>query len=387
MRVGIDLGPLAFGSLDRGIGIYAENLITELARISTGTEYRVLLLEGGRQIPWLAQLPANFKPINLPAPRVGRARALLSHQLVLPVWCRRLGLDLLHCIDVPFNPSHPGLPLWSPVPIVVTVCDLTPLHTRKQMKLGNARWAYYQLMLGACRRAAHLVTISDFTARELLGERIANPSRLSIIPLAAPRFEMHGGEPSANVKELATSPFLLHVGGADPRKNQEGVLEAFRLLCEAPGFAHKLILVGSHHLGNGTGETPPQLAGRIHRFSHLSRADMWYLYRHCDVFVFPSWREGFGLPILEAMSFGAPVVASRIPAIAEVAQDAAILVDPADSGALARAVSGLIVDPDLSASYAEKGRIRVQSFDWGTTARKTHAIYVQVSDRGARHAS
>ncbi|MBI3733164.1 MAG: glycosyltransferase family 4 protein [Chloroflexi bacterium] len=396
LHVGIDLSPLAFGNLMRGIGIYAENLLTALGEIDRSTPYVLFVANSSpfpsQSITWLEELPPNFRQVMIPMPPLGRAAALISHQVTLPAQVARLGLDVLHCIDTPSNPSHAGIPLWQSVPLVVTIHDMIPLILGKQ---GLLRWRhrlFYRLMLWASSRAAHLIADSHDTARQIVGHNLAPQARVTVAPLAAPRFTApKRDKPCQRSTALADSmawPFILHVGTADPSKNQQAVLKAFAWLCKDPGFQHRLILLGSHHCSDDIATSlEPRAAGRIMRLSNLPRADVRDLYQACTAFLFPSYYEGFGLPVLEAMSCGCPVVASSIPVIAEVAGDAALLVAPDDWEGLAGAVRNLLQDRALHDRYVEAGFRRAQQFSWSQTAQITREVYERTAfySKRSRH--
>jgi hypothetical protein len=128
MRVGIDLAPLSYGNRTRGTGTYAENLVGALAACDTVNEYILLTVHGTQPYRLPLELPRNFSIAGLPAPRLGRAAALISHQIVLPLRASALHLDLLHALAVPFNPSMPGVSIWQRVPTIVTLFDVMPLR-------------------------------------------------------------------------------------------------------------------------------------------------------------------------------------------------------------------------------------------------------------------
>jgi glycosyltransferase involved in cell wall biosynthesis len=175
---------------------------------------------------------------------------------------------------------------------------------------------------------------------------------------------------------LEGAPFLLHVGGAEPQKNQAGVLRAFGLLCRNPAFRHNLVLVGAAHLPDDIAlEVTPRAALRILRVTGATRADVDALYIHCAAFLFPSLYEGFGLPVLEAMRAGAPVITSNGSALPEVAGDAALLVEPQDAEALANAVRRVLDDERVRVRLSEAGERRAREFTWARAAGLTRAVY------------
>lgn len=394
MRIGIDLSPLAYGNRTRGIGTYAENLIAALAAQDSTNEYLLLTASRFDHVSAFSlTLPHNFSSASLSPMNLGLATALVSHQLVLPFFARAQRLDVLHTLDIPFNPSHPGLAYWQRVPNVVTLFDVMPLKM-SEVLLKNRRYRrFYELQLNLCRRAAQIITASEASARDLAQYGIAPREKISVIPLAAPAIA-RDARTSQDVRVvLEGAPFLLHVGGDEPQKNQAHVLRAFGILCRNPAFKQRLVLVGQHHLPDELAlEASTRAALRILRLSNVTRAEMDTLYANCAGLIFPSLYEGFGLPVLEAMRSGAPVITSNISALSEVAGDAAILIDPKDINALVNAIRRISEDERLRVKLSEAGERRAQEFTWTRTAEMTRAVYERAARetplklrRGLRH--
>lgn len=387
MRVGIDLSPLSYGNRARGIGTYAENLIAALAAQDTTNEYVLLTARGAdsadRSDPTQTSpraLPRNFSSAALLSPRLGRATALVSHQLVLPFAVRVLRLDVLHTLAVPFNPSHPGVAYWQRVPTVVTCHDLLPLRMGDALLKHTRYRRYYDFQLEACRRAAQLISVSECTAAELVRVAGVPREKITVVPNGTPPLDT-SSPVSGDVRALLEgAPFLLHVGGSEPQKNQAAVLKAFGLLCRNPAFRHNLVLVGGAHLPDTLAlEVTPRAALRILRVTRATRADLDALYLHCSAFLFPSLYEGFGLPVLEAMRAGAPVITSDASSLPEVAGDAAILINPQDPGTLANAVRRVLEDERVRVQLSEAGERRAREFTWARTAELTRRVYARAA--------
>ena len=386
MRVGIDLSPLAYGNRTRGIGTYAENLVAALTALDTHNEYVLFTSRGIEPYPLPFAPAPNVKPSALPVPGLGRATPLLSHQIILPFRARALHLDALHLISVPFNPSTPAVPLRAGAPLVITLFDVMPLRLSETLLKNTRHRRFYDWQLNLCRRAAVIITASQAAARDFAQYGVAPREKIRVIPLAPPPLASPA-EWSDSVRDLiSTAPFLLHVGGDEPQKDQPTVLRAFGLLCRNPAFRHNLILVGKHH-----GDDMPALdvtaraARRILRLPQVTRADLDALYAQCDAFVFPSLYEGFGLPVLEALRAGAPVVTTNVSALPEIAGDAALLVAPNNPEALANAVRRILDDERVRVKLSEAGERRAQQFTWERTAELTRAVYEHVtSQKGVR---
>jgi glycosyltransferase involved in cell wall biosynthesis len=180
-----------------------------------------------------------------------------------------------------------------------------------------------------------------------------------------------------------TRPFVLSVGDLQPRKNQIGLIHAFERLVKAhPQLKHDLVLAGK-----ATWYAPrvyqaarrSEVANRIRFLGFVSDADLLQLYNACDAFVFPSFYEGFGLPVLEAMACGRAVISSNASALPEVADGAGILVDPASPEAMARAMADLLLDSELRARMERLGLMRAAHFSWRKTAERTLEVYQEVA--------
>jgi glycosyltransferase involved in cell wall biosynthesis len=176
------------------------------------------------------------------------------------------------------------------------------------------------------------------------------------------------------------APYVLHVGTAEPRKNLSGLLDAFARLDRA---GVDLVLVGPDGWGDAGDALPTRLQQRVRRLGFVSEHDKAALYAGAAVFCYPSVWEGFGLPVLEALAQGAPVVTSRGTATEEVAGDAALLVDPHDPVELADALRRLLDDTDLAADLRRRGPARAAAFPWSQTATLTAEAYAAVL--GATH--
>lgn len=376
MRVGIDLSPLFYGNRTRGIGVYAENLVAALAAQDSTNDYVLLTTRGTHAYALPFALPSNFSLAPLNGPSFGRVTPLVSHQILLPLRVRALKLDLLHTLQAPYNPSLPAVSFWQRVPTVVTLFDIMPLHMGNALLKHTRYRRFFDWQLNACRRASHLITASEYTARELVQYNITPREKISVIPLAAPPLD-DSDETTPDIRRIIEgAPFFLHVGGSEPQKNQAAVLRAFGRACRNPAFKHRLVLVGRDHLPDQLAlDVTTRAALRILRVTDATRADLDALYEHCTALLFPSLHEGFGLPVLEAMRAAAPVITSTASCLPEIAGDAALLVDPLDADALAQAMRRVLDDERLRVKLSEAGERRAQQFTWARTAEMTRRVY------------
>jgi glycosyltransferase involved in cell wall biosynthesis len=295
-------------------------------------------------------------------------RAHLWEQFELPRVCPRYDLDVLH--TPAGNP-----PVLGSVPLVTTIHDISPVVHPEWFATGYAT-LYRAVTPLAVRRSAAVITVSEFSASELAD---AYPSAAGKIRA------VHNGvtPPPPGTPPAGVSPsaeFLLFVGSVNPRKNVEGLLTAYRRYRESADWPAKLLLAGAE---NDVFATPkmPSVDG-AHALGYVGDAELGWLYRNARALVFPSKYEGFGLPILEAMSVGTPVVTSDRGAMAEVAGDAACLVDADDPGAIAAGMERVDADPEYRETLARAGRGRAGEFTWERTAERTAAVYRDVADGG-----
>jgi glycosyltransferase involved in cell wall biosynthesis len=281
---------------------------------------------------------------------------------------------LLHSLD------HVA-PAWGPWRSVVTLHDLAFLlypetHT-------SASRTYYAAAGESARRAARVIAVSQRTASDAVRLLGLDPARVRVIHHAAdPRF---GPRPAGELAPLADRlgfdpdrPYVLFVGTLEPRKNVPLLFDAVAQLRRKAALDVQLLLVG----GRGWLDAPIQAAYArsglglaAHFLGWLDQADLDVLYSQARVFVLPSLYEGFGLPVLEAMACGAPVVCSNTGALPEVAGDAALLMTPYDAQAWAEAIGRVMVDSRLAADLRARGRRRVREFSWERAARATREVY------------
>jgi glycosyltransferase involved in cell wall biosynthesis len=371
-KVGIDVRKAA----DFGIGRYIERLVGGLADLPPeGLEFHLF---GGPEALEICRRAVHSRRPFVFVEETSRSYSL-REQVSLPLALRRSGIDLYHS-------THYVLP-HGPLPrrVVTSVHDLIHLILPEQLP---SRWALYYArhFIGrATRRSDAVITGSAASRHDLLRHYPKTAGdRVRIIPYGVDqRFR-----PAADGNERAgdriglerlgiDGPYLLYVGNFKPHKNLSGVLEAFGR-CQEQGLEHHLVLVGRElSFQEGLAERAEQLP-RPERLIALGRQPDKHLpmiYRGADLFLFPSLYEGFGLPPLEALACGTPVLASRGGALAEVLGNAAHYVDPADPADMAARVLSMAGDEETALEAMDKGPDRASRFSWGETARQTLALY------------
>jgi glycosyltransferase involved in cell wall biosynthesis len=280
-------------------------------------------------------------------------------------------------------------PLGCPVPVVVTVHDVSFLEHPEYFTRSRARQLQFTVRR-TVRSAARILTGSDFSRAAILkvyGD--LDEDQVVVVPnAAASDFRPISHEAAAAaVRDRfgIAAPFVLSVGDLQPRKNQIGLIRAFAKLVRAfPQLKHTLVLAGKETWFAERVREAARASGagdRIKFIGFVSDADLLQLYNACDLFVFPSFYEGFGLPALEAMACGRAVTCSNTSALPEVVDGAAILFDPYDQEQIVRALADLLVDPELRARMERLGLQRAAHFSWQKTAERTLDVFREVAER------
>jgi glycosyltransferase involved in cell wall biosynthesis len=287
--------------------------------------------------------------------------------------------------DVTYFPHYDTPLLGFPRRSVVTVHDL--IHFQVPEAFGALRRLAAGVVLGrAVARATGIITVSEATRRDLVARHPGSARKVHVIPNGVG--EVFRSEP---VEEVADDPqirdlrpFLLCVGNRKRHKNLEAAVETLSLLREEMPLL-KLVVVGRVFADwEATRQLAAErgVAGAVVEMENVGDDRLRQLYAHCEVLLFPSLYEGFGLPVLEAMACGAPVVASNRSSIPEVAGDAALLVDPRDPGAMAGAVRRLAQDPRLRDDLTLRGRQRATLFSWERAAQSTLDLLYRIGTGG-----
>jgi glycosyltransferase involved in cell wall biosynthesis len=303
-------------------------------------------------------------------------RQLWWEQVELPRAARRLGADVLH---VAGGTSAPLAPRGR---VVLTVHDLAPTRHPEYLPGVRSRWYWGRLVPFTARRAARVIAPSAATARDLVEVARVRPERVRVVPFAVPLEPAAPPPPAAVAAARAAhglpERYLLYAGTIDRRKDCPTLLAALGHLDPA------LTLVVAGTVIEGRTDFRERLArlglgARVRVLGYVPEGDLPGLYAGASALVYPSFFEGFGLPVLEAMACGTPVVTYRTTSLPEVAGDAAVLLDPpVTPEALAAAVARVVGDPALRADLIGRGRAQASRFDWGRTARLTLAVYEEL---------
>ncbi|HEX3560893.1 MAG TPA: glycosyltransferase family 1 protein [Pyrinomonadaceae bacterium] len=373
MHIAIDAHSVGTGLA--GNETYAANLVEALAAVDRENRYTVYVTRPAGVERFAGRWPNVRVQRTLPHTPLLRVPFTLSTEL------RRRPVDLLHV-------QYTAPPL-APCPVVATIHDLSFEHLPETFK----RRSWMQLRLTVrrtARRAAHLIAPSEFTRRDLIETYRLDPARVTAIPLAA---SAHF-RPVVDAEEIERvrrrygvgGEYVLAVGSIQPRKNLARLVRAYALLHRERGRSNlpQLVLVGKRAWLYG--ETlkaieEEGIGGSVILTGYVSEGDLPALYSGAHCFAYPSYFEGFGLPPLEAMSCGVPVLTGNLTSLPEVVGDAGLAADPFDTGALARALASLIDDDALRAELRARGLRRARAFDWRNTAHMTLQVYRRVEAR------
>jgi len=284
----------------------------------------------------------------------------------------------LDTCDLVHAPSS-AVPPTGRKPLVVTIHDAAfALFPETYPRRG--RW-FHRVGAEAAAQRARLVITGSHTAAEEIAQHTSIPmERIRVVPYGADHTLATLPEVADTRRRynLTDYPYVLWAGSLEPRKNVTTLLQAFAHFMDTSTQPHHLVMAGpSGWLEKGLlpDDVRTRLAGRLHAVGRVSDGDLRSLYAGADVFAFPSLHEGFGLPVIEAMVQGTPVLCSDIGALREVAGDAALFVTSTDVEAWSYALSGLLNNPRERSRLTSVGRLRSQLFNWDATVRQTRAVY------------
>ncbi|HEY7124820.1 MAG TPA: glycosyltransferase family 1 protein [Ktedonobacterales bacterium] len=372
MRIAFDL--VAVERLDDGIYTSSLALLHGLKKLEAEHRYLVLTARPARYAD-LGQ-DARFELVRVPMPSLHRHAVLFEHQLLEPLTLRKLRPDVVHT---------PGLanPLLWHGPTVLTLHDLGFLHLPEQMSRASLYYWRYLALPGA-RRAMRIVTVSQHARQEIARELHLPLERIETVYNSIGEQFQATIPPEAVARVRATyhlsERYLLFVGTLQARKNLGALVRAFeRLAPEVPDV--QLVLAGGHN-ANGqeilrqVAQSP--VAQRICITGRVAYEDLPTLYAGAQVVVMPSKHEGFGLPMIEAMACGTPVVANSASSLPEVAGDAALLTEADEPEVFAAALKRALEDTALRADLIAKGFQRAAQFRQEACARRMLEIYEDV---------
>lgn len=359
-----------------GIGRYALELVKKLVEIDQKNEY-LLLFSFVKSDPLKLKIIKSFK-----GPNVSTKIYKIPGNVKEKVWGWKIPWFkyLLGKADVFYAPSFFEVNLGLKIPQVVTIYDLTtflfPEH-RGQEVSGRLNRRTRQ----ACRKAAKIIAISEATGKDLVEKLKVAAAKIKVIypgrnALAKP------------VKNLPASlkrgAYILSVGTLEPRKNLIGLFKAYALLPLRLRERYPLVVCGAK--GWNTGEifatlSKLKLEDKVKFLGFVSDGTLAKLYAEAAIFVYPSFYEGFGFPVLEALSFGTPVLTSNVSSLPEVAGQAAILVDPKETNAISRGIQQVLEHQEEACELKKRGKKQAQKFSWEKAAKEMIKVFEEVGDK------
>jgi glycosyltransferase involved in cell wall biosynthesis len=368
MRVGIDAHMV--GGQETGNETYVKGLVEGLAALDT---VDVCVFNVGT--PWRAG-----------GPHVRFSRLLTGHPLVrlgaeLPIRSLTDRLDVLHMTY--------ASPIFSAVPVVLMVHDICFTSNPEWFSPRDLR-VLSAVVPRSIKHAAHVLTVSEDARRRIIDTYRIPDEKITAIPngpgAGAQTLAAGVARDELDAANLAPRrPYILTVGNLQPRKNLIRLLEAFTVLVTDGHHDVDLLVVGpERYRAQEVIDAAGTVVDRVHFTGYLSDRQLAATYTCSRLLVLPSLYEGFGLPAIEAMAHGTPVVASKAGALPEVCGDAALFFDPYSVEEMAGAMERVLVDADLRDKLSRAGQARARDFDWKTTAARTVDVYRKVAAHSSR---
>lgn len=366
MRFAVDAH--AIGRHLTGNEVYVRSLLQAFAGLDRESEF-------------LAYISVKGAELCIPEPFLVRPIAKNPFIRLGFDFAHRLRADRADLLHVQYT-----APLRCPTPVVVSIHDVSFLEHPEYFPAWR-RWQLQWSVQRTVRSAARIITGSEFSRDSIMRAYGLERHRIVVVPHAANPMFRPVNHSVASQRVGADfgfqGPYVLSVGDLQPRKNHVGLIEAFAKLVHAhPQLKHRLVLAGketwfSERIRDAV--TSSGIADRITFTGFVSDDDLLRLYNGCDCFVFPSFYEGFGIPVLEAMACGRAVACSNTSAMPEVADGAGILFDPYQPGEISRAMADILLDSELRSRLERLGLQRAAHFTWQKTAEMTLGVYYEVA--------
>ncbi len=363
MKIGIDAR--FFGARQKGLGRYVQKLVENLEIVDSDNQYVIFL----RRDNWREYQPknSNFKKVLANYKWYG-----FREQLFFPFEIYKKKVDLMHF-------PHFNVPFFYFSPFVVTIHDLVlkKFPTRSASRLGPAGYflknlAYRLIIYSAVKRAKKIIAVSHYTKKDILKYFNVDSQKIEVIYEGVPEKPINNNKEGIKIKK----PYLLYVGNAYPHKNLEKLIRAFKKIVDE-GIDLRLVLAGElDYFYKGVKKIADALPDeRIIFTDFLKDEEIAYLYKNASLYIFPSLCEGFGLPPLEAMTYGLPVVLSKASCLPEVCGQAALYFDPENVDSMVREIKRALNDNNLRRELASRGYKRVKKYSWQKMGEETVGVY------------
>jgi glycosyltransferase involved in cell wall biosynthesis len=383
LKIAIDIRRMT----EFGVGTYIRNVVRTLGRLDRENEY--FLTGYAAKVEEIGSLPPNFHAVPLLAPE-----HTLQGYREFRGCLQRLNCDLVHI------PNLFSIPRMLPCPYVMTVHDMLEHMSRSRERGNLLRSLHFQMTKRVLAGAARIFAVSNFTRNEIEKLFEIPPSHVDVVYNAIDERFLHGHASAADRDLIArryqvTYPFLLYAGRISPHKNVARMIEAFSALKtelerDAAYPDLKLIIIGDDLSGNPDLRRTVVRSGVQHDVRFLGFVPIEVLrifYDEAKIFVFPSLYEGFGLPPLEAMAHGTPVVTSNVTSLPEVVGNAAVLVNPENVFEIMRALHRVLMDKALRDRMKERGYQQAARYSWETSVRRMLDAYGEIATPSREQAS
>ena len=362
MTIGIDAR--FYGPVGKGLGRYTQEIVDNIIGLDRENDYVIFLRR------------ENFSELKSSSPRVKKVLADikwygLAEQIILPFYIWREHLDLMHW-------PHFNVPIMCPVKFVVTIHDLILIKfpTVRATTLGPLTYkiknlAYKLVISSAVKRAKKVFAVSEYTKNDVVKQFKISPDKVVVTYEGVANLSF---PPDKGGLRGVNPPYLLYVGNAYPHKNLEGLIKVFARIKQARPEL-KLVLVGKEdYFYHGLKKYAQKFSDIVFP-GYVPDADLAELYSGALAYVFPSFYEGFGLPPLEAMARGLPVVSSNKTCLPEILGDAAIYFNPEDERDMKDKILQVINDENLRANLRSRGYEQIKKYSWRDCAEKTLEVY------------
>jgi glycosyltransferase involved in cell wall biosynthesis len=374
LRIGLDARHLTHPQ-EGGFKSYTKSLVAAIAKVDRRNEYFIYT---DRSSDTMMEFPDNFRV------KIVQGGLPVREQIAMPIALARDHVEVAHFLS---NTA----PLLVRCPYVLTVHDVIPCLPEAAPRAGVSRKArlldrYWREVIPlAAGRAASIITVSEFSSSDIQRVLGTSQERIQVlhngIDSAFRTMEPESYQAVLKDYNLPSGRFILGFLSKEPRKNSAGIVSAFRLMADkVPDCG--LVLVSSSRDDSGVLAEAVLRDTRITILRRLPQEALVALYNAATALVFPSFSEGFGLPVLEAMACGTPVISSNIGALSEVAGDAALLVDPANIDGMAKAILAVLSTESLRQSLRTKGFERAEMFSWEETAKRLIVTYAKAAGAG-----
>jgi len=357
-----------------GVERVAWNLLKTLVVSDPSDEYVIFC--GHKELVKELVSASNVTVIECELLNKGRLLKHFWEQTVLP------GLVRKHSCGVLFNPVNTG-PVFFSGRSVLFLCDVSFLVNPSWFS-KNFSFAYGRIVPMAAKAASAVITISESSKKDIARYLSVKPEKIRVAYPAVEKIFAQDGEKNSEILSLlkVAKPYILFAGSMDPRKNLLNLVRAFVKLKRDTQLPHELIIAGANNVNFKTIDFGIQInEGNIRFIGYVNDAELKSLYQEAEVFVYPSLYEGFGLPPLEAMACGTPVIVSNTSSLPEVCGDAAYYVDPLNIESIADGMRAVLDNEELKSSMRVKGLERASKFRWGNCAKETLEVLKEVFEK------